>query len=149
VAYGGVFYYKQLSERRVAGLSDALKQARAGFEPSLISQLSDVANRIGSAKKLLKTHKTLVPLFEFLERATLKSVRFSNFEYIPLDEGEEIAMKGSARSYASLALQIEEVQNSIGVKDVTVSGLSLGQGGAIDFNIKVVFEPDFVKYQIR
>ncbi len=148
-AFGGVYYYKQLSVGRVDGLSESLKQAKASFEPSLISQLSSVANKIELSKGLIRGHKTLIPIFDFLEQSTLKSVRFSSFEYSSSEDGEEISMKGSATSYASLALQIEEFQNSIGVKNVSVSGLSLGKGGAINFNIKVVFESDFVKYKIR
>ena len=147
---GGVYAYRKMIEKRVGILSESLKRAQAGFEPALIIELNKVAGKIDSSKILLKNHRALTPIFEFLQKFTLKTVSFSKFDYkFSKDEDPLISMGGTAKSYASLALQEDEFQKSKNVKNVSVSNLSLSNGGSISFNIEITFNPDFIKYRVK
>lgn len=148
--FGGVYFYKNMLEKRVNTLAESLKRAQNAFEPSLILKLNDLADRIKSSENLLSRHKAAGNIFKFLEESTLQSVRFTNFSYkLSKDQEPEVLMKGTAKNYSSLALQVEEFQKNEKVKNIAVSGLFLGDGGIVNFNIDLVFEPDFIKYNIK
>ena len=109
-----------------------------------------ISGRIKSSKTLLSRHKAASNIFKFLEESTLQSVRFTDFSYkLSKDQEPEVLMKGTTKSYSSLALQAEEFQKSKKVENITVSSLSLGDGGVVKFNMALVFEPDFIKYKVK
>lgn len=147
---GGVFFYKEVLKRQVAVLEDSLKRAHAGFEPELVKELMNVSEKVKAAKILLKEHKALTPIFDFLKERTLKKVRFFSFDYKLSKEGEPIiSMKGVAKGYAPLALQIDEFQKSEELKDISVSKLSLMNDGKVSFILDLVFNPKFISYKVK
>ena len=148
LVFGGVYFYKKSLNERVAFLSDSLKRARDSFDLSVLSEMGKTSEKIELAKKLLEKHIAPSPIFGFLEQATLENVRFSNFNYIWQEDSDpEISMTGVAKSYASLALQVDEFQKNSNVEDISVSGLSLGKGGVVNFNAVIVLKPDLIKYK--
>jgi len=151
LVFGGVYSYEKNLSKRVALLADSLGRERDAFDLPALAEIGKTAKKIEFAKKLLKNHVAPSPIFNFLERATLESVRFSNFSYTRQksgDEGTEVAMDGLAKSYASLALQADEFQKNKNVESISVSNLSLGKGGVVKFHIVIILSPNFVKYSI-
>ncbi|HDO23734.1 MAG TPA: hypothetical protein ENG99_00780 [bacterium] len=146
----GAYFYKNTLEKRASSLSESFKRVQSAFDPSLIVKLNDLSKRIDVVKVLLGQHKSPSKIFRFLEEKTLKNVRFSSFSYKFLKDKEpEVSMRGMAKSYSSLALQSESFQDSKNVKNVSVSEISLKDGGMINFNIHLVLEPDFIKYGVK
>lgn len=147
---GGVFFYKEVLKRQITVLETSLKRAHAGFEPGLVQELTSVSMKVKAAKILLKEHKALTPIFEFLRNSTLKNVSFSSFSYKLSKEGAaDVSMRGVAKGYASLALQIDEFQKSKDLKEISVSKLSLTNKGNVSFNLELVFSPEFISYKAK
>ncbi len=147
---GGVFFYKEVLKKQIIVLGISLKRAHAGFEPGLVQELTNVSMKVKAAKVLLKEHKALTPIFDFLRNSTLKNVSFSSFSYKPSKEGEpNISMRGISKGYAALALQIDEFQKSKDLKEISVSKLSLTNKGNVSFNLELVFNPEFISYKAK
>lgn len=147
---GGIFFYKEVLKKQITVLEVSLKRAHAGFEPELVKELTSVSMKVKAAKVLLKEHKTLTPIFDFLRESTLKNVRFSSFAYKLSKEGEpDISMRGVSKGYAPLALQIGEFQKSKDLKDISVSKLSLTKDGNVAFYLELVFNPEFISYKAK
>jgi hypothetical protein len=147
---GGAILYRNSLKKQVDLLSDSLERAKAAFELPLINKLVSTSEKIKTAKVLLAEHKTIVPFFDFLERSTLKDVRFNSFEYsLSKDKEATISMGGTAKSYASLALQAKAFEEEKNIKNVSFSGLNLGDKGAINFKVNLTLDPSFLSFQTK
>lgn len=146
--YGGMFVYKNNLKKEVNNLAASLERAKAAFEISLINELNQLANKINVTKKLLETHITPAPLFDFLEKNTLKDIRFKSFKYSVDNSGNLIVLlEGVAKDYSSLALQGDVFEKEENIKEVSFSGLSLSDQGLVNFNVKLSLAPSFITYQ--
>ena len=145
---GVAILYRNSLKKQVDLLSDSLERAKAAFEIPLINKLFNISEKIKTSKILLEQHKTIVPVFDLLEKSTLKDVRFNNFKYsFSKDKKPIISMKGMARSYSSLALQGKAFEEEKNIKNVSFFGLNLGDKGTINFNVTLVLDPSLVFYK--
>ncbi len=148
--YGGMILYRNSLKQQVDVLSDSLERAKATFEFPLINELFNVSEKIKVSKVLLEQHKTIAPIFDFLEKSTLKDVRFKSFKYSFLKDKELIiSMEGMAKSYSSLALQGKAFEEEKNIKTVSFSGLNLGDKGAINFKVTLALDPSFISYKAK
>lgn len=139
--FGGVFFYRNSLKNDIAELNDSVSRIKDALEPSLIAELIGMSDKINASETLLGQHKTLLPIFDFLENNTVKTVSFKNFRYTFLkDNGAQISMDGLADSYTSLALQAEVFEKDKSIKSVNFSGLGLGEKGNINFVVNIAFK---------
>ncbi|MEX2013973.1 MAG: hypothetical protein WD896_01305 [Parcubacteria group bacterium] len=143
----GVFGYKFYLKYSIDRMGVDLERARATLRPEVISELTNLDNRIIASRELIARHQILSPLFEFLEASTPRTVRFSDFRYSMTDSGLEISMKGEARGYTALALQADIFNRSQHFKDSIFSDLNLNQRGDVSFSFKAIVDPALVSYQ--
>lgn len=150
---GGVYFYKGFLNKKISVLFDSLKRAEDILDPVFVDQMQSLDSKMETAKTLLAQHKMPTAIFEFLEQSTLKTVRFSNFDLainLPKDfgGGAEVVLNlsGNANSYASLALQSREFQKNENVKNIILSGLSLGETGDVKFSAKIIIDPSYLIY---
>lgn len=149
---GGAYLYKGFLEKNTSELLDSLKRAQDILDPVFIQEMQTIDTKIESSKVLLSQHRMPSVLFEFLEQSTLKSVRFSNFDFsYPSQKDEQVILnlKGVAKGYSSLALQAREFQKNKYVENIIFSGLSLGEKGVVNFSAKVIIDPNFLAYQVK
>jgi len=142
----GVFGYKFYIKYRIDQMGTDLENAKATLQPEVISELTRLNNRIVSTEKLVSNHQILLPLFEFLEISTPKTVRFIDFQYLVTDQSLELSMIGEARGYAALALQADIFSKSLYFKNHIFSDLSLSDKGDVRFVFKTVVDKDLVSY---
>lgn len=147
LAAGGLFGYKIFLDKQIEQMGSSLERAKETLQPEVIDKLVRLDNRILSTNKLVSSHRVIVPLFEFLEEATLQSVRFSEFSYMENPEGLEVLLKGEARGYAALALQSEAFNNSGYFSEAVFSNLSLNQVGNVTFSFKAKITPSLLSYE--
>ena len=149
-AYGALFLYKNSLNKEVNVLTDSLERAKAAFELSLINEVNQTSEKIDYSKKLLEQHTSLVPVFDFLEKNTLKDVRFKSFKYsIAKNENPIVLLDGSAKNYSMLALQGDIFEKDKNIKNVLFSGLGLGEKGMINFTVKLILDPSMFIYKIE
>lgn len=144
----GVFLYEGFVKKNIAEKSTQLEQAREAFEPTLIEELSKLDVRMQSAQEILDSHVALSAFFELLERSTLKSVRFNSFANITSPEGRVgITMKGTARSFNSVALQSDVFGKDPFIRDPLFSNLNLDDLGNVIFDFSATLDPDLLSYR--
>jgi len=144
---GGVFFYKTLLAKQIESDKETLARARDAFDPNLIAKIVRLDTRIETARKLLASHISVNPLFEFISSITLQSVRFKDFGFSYAGPDKvQVTMTGEARSYASVALQSDVLNEQDTFQEVTISDMSLGSSGTISFNVTALVDAKLLSY---
>jgi uncharacterized membrane protein YgcG len=146
---GGVFIYGQIIQKNITEGTSQLTLNKNAFDPNTINQITRLNDRINAADYLLKHHKSVSTLFLVLSNATLKNVRFSDFNYAGVDDKITLAMRGQALSYETVALQAKEFTNP-NLKNVFRSplfgDLTLDTTGNVSFSFNTSIDPLLVDY---
>lgn len=145
--YGGAFLYKNNLQKQIDELEASLGRVKAAFEPALISEFKKVSSKIESSKILLLQHKALSHVLNLIGSLTTKDVRFSNFNGSFSGQKAVVTMFGEARSYTAVAVQAKVFENNDSIEQVSFSGLSLGSGGRVRFNVEIIFKPGIFSYK--
>lgn len=141
--FAGVFLYERYLNQQIVEISEVLKKVSGEFEPPLIKELARTGASIETAKLLISQHTSLARLFKFLEENTLPSVRFLSFTY----KDNEVDMRGQVLDYTALAQQTLLFEQSDFVENVSISNLSLVEGGRVGFTMRILFDPGLTVYQ--
>jgi len=146
---GGVFIYDEIIKKNIEDGKKQLSLNRNAFDPNTISQITRLNDRINAADNLLKKHKSVSTLFLVLSNATLKNVRFSDFNYTGAEDKIALSMRGQATSYETVALQAKEFTNP-NLKNVFRSplfgDLTLDTQGNVSFSFTASVDPLLVDY---
>lgn len=137
---GGVFVFQYTANQKIAELDAERAKLEGELRPHLIDQVLDLSRRLDAARLVLGGHIFSSNVFEFLEDATLPQVRFTSFGYA--FDARRVDLNAVAASYATLARQIRVLEARKEVEKVDFGGLSLGQGGLVNFKISIVFHED-------
>lgn len=148
VVTAGVFLYERFVEQSIEEKSTQLEKARDAFEPALIEEFSKLEIRIQSAQEILDSHLALSFFFELLESTTLKSVQFKDFINITSPDGRiSITMRGTARSFSSVALQSDVFGKDPFIRSPLFSNLNLDDLGNVIFDFSATLDPALLSYK--
>ncbi|MDO8424032.1 MAG: hypothetical protein Q7S54_00285 [bacterium] len=143
----GVFGYGFYLKYSIDNMAAALEIGRAELEPEKVDELIRLNDRMSSTQNLIGSHLLLTPLFRFLETSTLKTVRFTDFNYAMSGKELELSLRGEARSYSALALQADLFNKSGYLKNITFSDLSLDEKGNVTFSFRAFADKNLFSYQ--
>lgn len=152
VAAGGVYFYKIVLTKDVAAMSEQLNLAKEAYDPKLITELQNLDKRINASEEILSNHIVLSPLFKSLQQVTLKSIRFTKFDYsISSENGGGILVKmvgqtSSQGGYNAIALQSDLLAKNKYIKDPVFSNLNLDEKGAVTFDLSFTVDRSFLSY---
>ncbi|MCF7834085.1 MAG: hypothetical protein K9L98_00950 [Candidatus Pacebacteria bacterium] len=150
ISSGGVYFYKGTLEKKLTGMQNDLTLAQGRFEPERIAQLEVLNRRLRAGNTILDRHVAISPIFEALEKITMKTVRFSSFSYTLEEAGADkkmnVQMKGKATDYRSIALQSDLINQNKYFKNPVFSNLSLDEKGGVTFELLFSVDPTFVNY---
>ena len=149
VATGALYLYKGMLGKKIDSRQSALALAKNRFEPSRISQLQVLDKRLKAASEVLNGHITVSPIFKALEAITMKTVRYTKFNYVLGDRNErvEIKLSGLAVGYRSIALQSDLFAKNKNLIDPVFSNLTLDDKGNVLFDLAFSVDPSFVNYR--
>ncbi len=109
----GVFLYVQYITASSASKLDQLERAKAAFEPSLISELTRLDDRMRAADQVLGAHIAPSALFHLMEQLTLQTIAFSTLDFNAQNSTDmTLTMQGVAQSVNSIALQADLLSKS-------------------------------------
>lgn len=147
LAAGGLFFFEQYTKSAITGKRESLERARAAFQPETIRELARLDARLLAGSALLAQHVAPSALFDFLERETLASVRFSTFSYGEAGPGRVVlSMEGEARSFNAVALQSDAFGASAVFSDVLFENLNINAVGNVTFNFSAVVNTSELAY---
>ena len=146
----GLFFYKTVLIKSIAKMENDLNLAKNRFEPAKIKELQVLDKRINSSNEILAQHIAVTPIFQALQLLTMKTVRYTKFNY-SLGDGKDpkiiVKMSGQALGYSSVALQSDLFAKNQNLIDPVFSNLSLDDKGNILFDLEFLVDPSFVDYK--
>ncbi len=147
VAAGGSFLYQQYLNKTLNDKKTSLDRAQGAYEPGTIQDLLRMDQRITQAKILLTKHVAPSAIFSYLSTQTLENVSFRSFAFtLGSDGGAKISMSGTASSFATVALQSDQLGASKMLHDVIFSGIAVGGGGEVNFDVSATVDPALITY---
>jgi len=145
---GGLYLYKAILDRNIEVMSQNIDRVKEAIEPELIESLAEADRRIESSRLLIDNHMVVSPIFSLLERLTLKSVRYMDFDYKILTEGgPTFSLTGEARNYSALALQSDALGSEKVIKEPIFANLSLNEVGNVTFNFSTPVAASFLLHK--
>jgi hypothetical protein len=150
LATGGLYFYKGVVAKKITDLESTLNLAKNRFEPSKIVELQILDKRLKAASEVLSKHSTVIPIFKALEQLTMKTVRFTKFNYSLGTEEKNtinVKMSGIAIGYRSIALQADLLAKNKNLIDPVFSNLTLDNSGNVVFDLEFSVDPNFVNYK--
>lgn len=150
VGTGALYFYKGVLEKNIVEMKSTLEKTQNRLEPATIAELSTLDNRLIAATKILENHVAVTPIFEALQAITMKTVRFTSFEYtLPADSGALVLVKlgGVAIGYRSVALQADLFAKNENFIDPVFSNLQLDDKGNVVFDLTFSVDSGFINYK--
>lgn len=153
-SFGGVYFYEQQLLSQKAKLETLITEARDGIGTDFVADMRRLDARIDGVKQLIKNHIIVTPIFKELEAKTLRSVQYKDFSYTytPDDKTKPqqvtVELTGSAKSYATIALQSDAFSDSTLIKNPVFSNLTVDEKTkAINFRLVFTVDPAALSYQ--
>ena len=128
---------KEIEEKNLTSfpLGKAIKEKEQEIFP--------IRQKIDDFNELLSGHKKPLKVFEFLERTCLPNVLFSTFDFT-FEKGE-LSVSGETDSFITIEQQVLILRQEPLVKNLNLSGLSIGEEGGISFTLLFTFDPRIFK----
>jgi hypothetical protein len=154
---GYVYLQKGILIQSIANAQQTIEKNKGGLvsDSNTVESLVQLNSRINVANDLLSKHVAVSPIFNFLQQATLKSVRFKTFSFSSagtnVDGSNKVSvqMSGVARDWETIASQADEF-GKIDYKNIIstpkVSNLSLNIDGTVSFTFNAFVSPSFLVY---
>ncbi len=147
VGAAGVFAYQGILSSGLVKQDQQLTLAEGAFEPDVINDLSRLDSRLSKTKALLGDHLAPSGIFDFLSTVTLTKVQFTKFSYhLGAGRTASISLSGSADSFSTVALQSDQFGSARLLKNVVFSGVSVGQGDRVSFDVSAELDQSLFKY---
>ncbi len=143
----GVYGYEKYLTSHIGKIGDDLEKARQSLEADAINQVTNLNSRLDATEKILDNHNIVSPVFDFLEKNTLKTVRFTDFKFNSTSEGIKVTFHGQARGYSALSLQADQFNKSKYVRNPIFSDLTLDDKGNVIFAFSGDLDPSIISYK--
>jgi len=149
LATGGLFFYKTVASKNLKTMANNLTIAQNRFEPAKIKELQVLDKRLTAADEILSKHVAVTPIFVALQGITMKSVRFTKFDYALDDTNTKVNVKlsGVALGYSNLALQSDLFTKNKNFIDPIFSNITLNEKGQVIFDLSFSVDPTFIDYK--
>ncbi len=147
LAFAGVYLYQKQLVSQKAKLEQSIGDARDGIGTEFVTDMKRLDARISGVKELIKNHIVVTPIFQALEATTLHSVQYREFGYsIKSDPSTKtdslvVDLSGTARNYASIALQSDAFSPNTLIKNPVFSNLTVDDKSRT-INFRLTFSVD-------
>ncbi len=150
IGTGGLYFYKGVLAKNITEMEGNLNRAKNRFEPAKIAELEELDRRLNAASEILSRHTMVTPIFEELSNTTMKTVRFTSFDYSEPTETVPrvtVNMKGVAIGYRSVALQADLFSANKKFINPIFSNLQLDEKGNVRFDLSFSVDESFINYR--
>lgn len=149
---GFTYFYNTQTQKVFTEKKSQIMSSQNAIDTQFLDEVKELNNRILASNGILKKHVAVSPIFQTLSDLTLKSVRYTSFEYVvnQSEKGQTIDVKlnGVAKSYTAIALQSDAFSTNKNLQDPIFSGLTLDEKGNVKFILTFSVKPEFIKYKI-
>ncbi len=146
-ASAGVYGYSSYIQSQIQVSQNKLAEARTVFESPDNQKIILISDQLKSIRVLLSNHTVVSPLFEFLEKETLPTVRLTSFTFTRGSKGDvQVNIEGDAQSYASLAQQFKIFSDLPYLSGVSFTDINLTEAGTINMKMKAMVNSEVLLY---
>ena len=143
----GVFLYKNFLTNTIEQNSINLEREKGNFDIASIEEFVRLDRRLNLSEDLLNNHVDLTSLFKLLEVNTLKNVQFQDFDFDSNEDSLDIAAKGIAKDYSTVALQSDIFGENQYIHNPIFSDLNVNEDGNIVFKLTASIDKDLILYR--
>lgn len=148
LAFGGLYLYQNILSKNITAKKEQLDRANQRFEIDRINELKLLDKRLKAGSKVLDKHISISPIFEILQKITMKTVRYTKFSYEITDKNEIIIkMNGQALGYRYIALQADLFSAEKNLINPVFSNLTLDDKSNVNFDLTFSVDPALVDYE--
>ena len=150
IGTGALYFYKAGLVKDIDELKNSFELAKGGFEPTTIAEIQALDKRLRASSAILGQHTAVTPIFEALELITMRTVRFTSFDYTSSNETNNqiaVKLKGVAIGYRSVALQSDLFAKNENFLNPVFSNLQLDDKGSVIFDLNFSVDRSFVNYK--
>lgn len=150
ISTAGFYFYKISLSKNIADMKETLISSKNRLELDKIAEMQILDKRLNASSEILSKHVTVAPIFDALEKVTMKTVRYTRFSYsFSGDKGNtvDIKMTGIATGYGAVALQSDLFAANRNFIEPIFSNLTLDTKGNVMFNLDFSVDPSFVNYK--
>lgn len=148
VSIGGVYVLEKSLTQRIAQMEVQLETAEKQFEPTLIVKLKQLDERLNQASRVLRSHRTVAPLFEVLNATTSKNVQYDTLRFEFNEDGlGTVQIEGQARSYQVIAQQSKKLSEETIIQDHIFSEFELQDTGRVRFALLLTLSPEDLLFE--
>ena len=144
-AGGGLFVYRDYSGKQKDALQKEIDVLNKQRDYDLEKRVKDFDQAIKNINKYLAAHIYPTKLFKMIDDLTLEKVQFISFS-ADIEQGQ-LSLSGIAGSYDDLARQVKVFESDKRIVKADPPDSQLNSKGQIQFNIKIKFDPQSLRYQ--
>jgi len=124
-------------------LEEEIAQEKTPQKTAKEQEILSYHKKINNFSRILERHLIASKFFSLLEKNSHPRIWFSKVNVSP---GEQLAVvSGRAETFPALGQQLQIFKKEAFIKDVTLSKISLGERGEIEFTLNFSFDPNFFK----
>jgi len=141
ISYSFFFYAERKIRKEISSVKQGLQRSPA--ETALEDKVLGYQKKIVYFSSILDKHKSVINLFNFLERNTHPGVWFSDFQLNV--EKNTLQLLGHTGNFEALAQQINILKEQDLVKNLKIKQVSVSKEGEIDFSFLFTFDDQILK----
>lgn len=104
----GATAYRIVLQQDIDAKNQQISDLKDNMPPERLKQIERLDTTLSNSKKLLDNHVSVSSVFNLLQSLTIPSVRYLSFNFA----GNEVRLKGNARTYEDIAAQAEVLKNN-------------------------------------
>ena len=141
---GTYFYFFKVGKdisQQIEEMDQALK--KTSEEKELENTLLSKEKKVEDFQELLSKHRKVLNVFNFFQEKTHPKTWFSEFDF----SGKEktVSLSGTADGFIAVGQQILILREEELLKNIKLSGLSMGEEGKIEFSLQLTLDPQIFK----
>ena len=142
-SYFTLNYSYKKADKNLKDLKNAIAAKETPKEKALEKEVIGYKKKIEDFSFLLEKHQRASKFFSFLEKSIHPKVWFSSFS-LDLKE-HRVTVSGSTESFWTLGQQLLIFQKDPLIKEVNLSGISIGAEKKINFTFNLLISPQIFK----
>ncbi|MEK7660128.1 MAG: hypothetical protein AAB343_02900 [Patescibacteria group bacterium] len=136
ILIGGLYGYKQYLIRQRNNARAQIEVFKNDVATPEKKSLLNFADSIDRGVTLLNAHTRVSPVFDILERATTRDVRYTSFAYVPTTRS--ITLSAVAKTDRAFAEQLVGYRQNPNIEKVEFDNMQLGDDKSISFSVALI-----------
>jgi hypothetical protein len=154
LSYVGVHLYEKQLIAQKQKTDQLINESRKGIGTEFLTEMKTLSNRMKGVQAVIDRHIVVTPIFTALEQTTLRSIQYKSFGYefmndpTTSEQTVKVTLTGTAKSYATIALQSDSFTQNTLIKNPVFSSLTVDdKTNNVNFKLVFTVNPSALSYE--